>query len=103
MQSPFSSKSIVGMVHLLPLPGAPRHSGSMQEVIERAACDAQALIAGGVDGIMVENYGDTPFYPDTLPAVSISALTIAVTEIIALVDVPVGVNALRNDAIAALS
>jgi membrane complex biogenesis BtpA family protein len=103
MQSPFSKKSIVGMVHLLPLPGAPRHGGSLQEVIDRAARDAEALMAGGVDGIMVENYGDTPFYPDTLPPVSISALTIAVAEVIALVNVPVGVNALRNDAAAALS
>jgi uncharacterized protein len=103
MQSPFSSKSVVGMVHLLPLPGSPRYGGTMQEVLDRAARDAEALIAGGVDGIMVENYGDVPFYPDQLPAVSVSALTLAVAHVISAVSVPVGVNALRNDALSALS
>lgn len=91
------------MVHLLPLPGAPRYRGSMQEIIERAARDARALVAGGVDAVIVENYGDAPFYPDGLPPVSISALTLAVAEVRRAVEVAIGVNALRNDASAALS
>lgn len=98
-----TAKRIVGMVHLLPLPGAPNYGGSMQQILDRAARDAEALIAGGVDGIIVENYGDTPFYPGSLPPVSVSALTLAVSEVMRLVEVPVGVNALRNDAACALS
>jgi uncharacterized protein len=98
-----TGKRIVGMVHLLPLPGAPRYQGSMQEVLDRAARDSETLTAGGVDGIVVENYGDTPFYPDTLPPVTVSALTVAVNEVVRLAHIPVGVNALRNDAAAALS
>lgn len=91
------------MVHLLPLPGSPGYDGSMQHVLDRAQRDADALIAGGVDGIIVENYGDTPFYPDHVPAVTVAALTSAVTQIRKLTNLPLGVNALRNDAIAALS
>lgn len=108
MQSPLpqlwkARKNIVGMVHLLPLPGAPRYRGSMQEVTERAVLDARALVEGGVDGIIVENYGDVPFYPDEVTAITISALTLAVAEVRRAAAVPVGVNVLRNDALAALS
>jgi hypothetical protein len=108
MQSPRAlvwrfDKRIVGMVHLLPLPGSPRYAGSMAEVLERAHRHVEALIAGGVDGIIVENYGDTPFYPDTLPASAISALTMAVAAVRGVSDLPLGVNALRNDAASALS
>lgn len=96
-------KNIVGMVHLLPLPGAPRYGGSMQAVLDRAAHDARALADGGVDGIIVENYGDAPFYPDGVPAATVSALTLAVNEVQRVVALPLGVNVLRNDAAAALS
>lgn len=91
------------MVHLLPLPGAPGYRGSMQEIIDRAAYDAEQLVAGGVDGIIVENYGDVPFFPDVVPAATVSALTIAVAEVLRVARIPVGVNVLRNDAASALS
>jgi membrane complex biogenesis BtpA family protein len=96
-------KNIVGMVHLLPLPGAPDFGGSMQAVLDRARADAEALERGGVNGVMVENYGDVPFYPDHVPAVTVSAMTSAVLAVRSVIDLPVGVNVLRNDAEAALS
>jgi uncharacterized protein len=72
-------------------------------VIEHAAAQARALQEGGVDAIIVENFGDAPFFPETLPPITISALTLAVAEINRVTALPVGVNALRNDAAAALS
>lgn len=98
-----SRKNIVGMVHLLPLPGAPRYDGSMQQVLDRAARDAGALADGGVDGIIVENYGDAPFFPDVVPPVTVAALTRAIAEVRRAVRLPIGVNVLRNDAMSALS
>jgi membrane complex biogenesis BtpA family protein len=75
----------------------------MQQVLDRAVRDAQALAAGGVDGIIVENYGDAPFYPDAVPPATVAALTLAVADVQAAVALPIGVNVLRNDAAAALS
>jgi uncharacterized protein len=98
-----NGKRIIGMVHLLPLPGSPRYLGSMQEIIDRATIDAETLLSGGVDGVIVENYGDNPFYPDGVPPVTVTALTVAVAEVMRVVKAPVGVNVLRNDAVAALS
>jgi membrane complex biogenesis BtpA family protein len=98
-----SPKAIIGMVHLRPLPGSPRYQGPVTAVIEHAAAQVRALQDGGVDAIMVENFGDVPFFADSLPPVTISALTLAIAEIRRVTSLPLGVNALRNDAVAALS
>jgi membrane complex biogenesis BtpA family protein len=89
------------MVHLLPLPGAPRFAGSIDQVVETAADDARVLVEAGFPALMVENYGDVPFYAENVPPETISAMTLAVGAV-ADTDVPVGVNVLRNDALSAL-
>ena len=56
-------KPVIGMVHLLPLPGAPGYTGyGIGEIIDHARRDAEALLAGGVNGLMVENMWDLPYY-----------------------------------------
>ncbi len=70
---------------------------------EAALRDAEALVAGGVDAIMVENFGDAPFYPDAVPRETIAAVTAVSTAIRVAVDRPLGINVLRNDALGALA
>ena len=94
---------VVGMVHLPPLPGSPRYDGDRAAIRERALRDARALVDGGVDGVLVENFGDAPFYPDDVPRHVVASMTDVVGRVVGAVDVPVGVNVLRNDAAAALS
>lgn len=96
-------KALIGMVHLLPLPGSPRWGGAMEEVIRRALDDARALQAGGLDALLVENHGDAPFTPGRVEAATIAAMTAVITEIRRAVRLPVGVNVLKNDAQSALS
>jgi len=90
-------RPLIGMVHLLALPGAPGWGGSMTAVIERALEDAAALEAAGLDGLMVENYADVPFYPEAAPAETVAALAVCVREVVRASRLPVGVNLLRND------
>jgi membrane complex biogenesis BtpA family protein len=94
---------VVGMVHLPALPGAPDSDGDLAAVVERALADARALEAGGVDAVLVENFGDAPFYPDAVPSHVVASMTRVATEVRDAVDVPLGVNVLRNDADAALA
>lgn len=94
---------VVGMVHLEPLPGSPEFAGDRETVHARAVADAETLEAGGVDGLVVENFGDAPFYPDDVPKHVVAEMTTAVSGVVDAVDLPVGVNVLRNDADAALS
>lgn len=97
------AKPVVGMVHLAPLPGSPHFAGDRTGIRRRAIYDAEALAAGGVDGLIVENFGDAPFYPDDVPKHVVASMTRVVSAICDAVDIPVGVNVLRNDADAALS
>ena len=94
---------VVGMVHLPALPGAPGFDGDREAIRERAIADASALEAGGVDGLILENFGDAPFYPEDVPKHVVADLTAIATEVVDAVSVPVGINVLRNDATAALS
>ncbi|MGK7955509.1 MAG: photosystem I biogenesis protein BtpA [Crocosphaera sp.] len=98
-----TTNPVIGVVHLLPLPTSPRWGGSLTTVIERAEQEATALAAGGVDGIIVENFFDAPFTKETVDPVVISAMTLIVDRIKNLVVVPVGINLLRNDAVGAMA
>jgi hypothetical protein len=48
-------KVVIGMVHLLPLPGTPfYHEGNMEQTLEKAVADAMALYQGGADGCLIQ-------------------------------------------------
>ena len=94
---------IVGMVHLLPHPGAPGWEGSMDAVVDRALQDAIVLTESGFDGLIVENYADVPFFAESVPPETVAALTLVTGALMDEVGVPVGVNVLRNDARSALA
>ncbi len=94
---------LVGMIHLLPLPGAPRFGGSMDEVISTAAADARDLADAGFPALMIENFGDAPFFADEAPAETIASMTVAVHVVAEQAGLPFGVNVLRNDARSAIA
>ncbi len=60
-----TDRPIVGIVHLDPLPRAPGATDELASVCEAAVRDADRLATGGVDGLMIENYGDVPSTPTT--------------------------------------
>lgn len=95
--------SLIGMVHLAPLPGSSRFGGDLFAVIERAVRDAEALKGAGFRALMVENFGDAPFFADQVPPVTVAAMTRVVAEIVAVTSLEIGVNVLRNDATSALA
>jgi len=98
------ARTIIGMVHLPPLPGSPRWDGSMERVTAFALDDARALIAGGIGALLVENYGDVPFTPGRVAASTVAAMSVVAAEIRrAFPTVPLGINVLKNDARAALA
>lgn len=96
--------AIIGMVHLPPLPGSPRSEMSLNNLRDFALREAEALLSGGVHGLMIENFGDTPFHPSQVPAATIAQMTWLLAEIKRMAGlVPCGVNVLRNDALGAVA
>ncbi|GAB4354164.1 MAG: BtpA/SgcQ family protein [Cyanophyceae cyanobacterium] len=98
-----NAQPVIGVVHLLPLPTAPRWGGSLKAVIDRAEQEAVALAAGGADAILIENFFDAPFPKEAADPAVISAMTTVVQHLQTLVALPLGINVLRNDARSALA
>src|SRR5688500_13204076 len=86
----------VGVVHLPPLPGSPGYGDP--DYVERAVRDARTLADAGFDALIVENFGDAPFFKDRVPPETIAAMACAVRAVREAVPLAVGVNVLRNDA-----
>jgi membrane complex biogenesis BtpA family protein len=100
----WAARPLIGMVHLSPLPGSARSAGGdMEPILHQAIADARALAAGGASALMIENFFDAPFAKDHVPPHTVAALTRAVLAVRGAVTLPVGVNCLRNDAIAAIA
>lgn len=95
--------AVIGMIHLRALPGSPGFDGDLGKVRDWALRDAEALAEGGVDALMIENFGDAPFYPDRVPAHVVAHLTAVAAAVKARVALPLGINCLRNDGRSALA
>jgi uncharacterized protein len=104
LQQIFSTtQPIIGVVHLLPLPTSARWGGSLSAIIDRAEQEAVALVSGGVDGIIVENFFDAPFPKSRVDPAVVSAMTTVVSRLRELVSLPIGINVLRNDSLSAMA
>ncbi|CAN5395124.1 BtpA/SgcQ family protein [soil metagenome] len=100
---PDIEKPVIGMIHLPSLPGSPGFGGKLDHVYETVLHDARALDAGGVHGLLMENFGDIPFYPGRVPAYVVAQMTALAIEIRRTVKLPLGINVLRNDGLSALA
>ncbi len=96
-------KTVIGVVHLLPLAGSPHYEGRFSAIRSIALEDAHALAEGGVHALMIENYGDVPFTSGRVGAETVAQMTAIVEKIRTEVDLPLGVNVLRNDGRSALA
>jgi len=94
---------IIGVVHLKALPGSPLYGNNIEQIYQNAIEDAKALENGGVDSIIFENFGDTPFVKDSISKLTISHFVSIVNDVKRNIDITVGINVLRNDGEAAIS
>ena len=90
------SQTVIGMVHCLPLPTTAGFDGNYQKILDQAVQDAVTLEKAGVDAVIVENMGDTPFSAD-LNKAQVAALAVATMQVKNAVKIPVGVDAAFND------
>ncbi len=95
---------IIGVIHVPAIAGDPGGAG-FRDATDHAVADCEALLEGGVETMIVENFGSTPFrkgWPQepTEPH-AIAALARIVDRCVER-GAKVGVNCLRNDARAAI-
>ncbi|MEI6339593.1 MAG: BtpA/SgcQ family protein [Verrucomicrobiota bacterium] len=94
---------LIGVIHLLPLPGSPRWAGEMDKIVRSAVADARAYEEGGADTLIIENFGDIPFTKSAVPPETVAAMAVAGAAVRSAVGLPIGFNVLRNDGHSALA
>lgn len=96
-------KPIIGMLHVPALPGSPRNQLPFAAIQDWVLTDAAALAEGGIDALMIENFGDVPFYPTNVPPHTIAYLTVLAHQLRTRHTLPLGINVLRNDGESAIA
>ena len=92
-----SKKPIIGMIHLPPLPGtAGGKNAKYSELVKYALKELNSLQKGGVDGVIVENFWDLPYFPDEVAPITIASMAAVAGAVVQQASVPVGVNILYN-------
>lgn len=97
------TRPVIGMLHLPALPGSPRSSLPLPAIVKQTLDDAELLAENGFHGLMLENFGDSPFFPQRVPAITVAAMTHVASEVCRRFDLPLGINVLRNDGRSALA
>ena len=91
------------MIHLPSLPGSPNNLLGINDILSFAFGELDTLVSGGIDGIIVENFHDYPFYPQSVEPITIASMAIVTQALVQKSTVPIGVNILRNACSEALS
>lgn len=95
---------VIGVAHVPPLPGSPKgETDGLRRLLDRVRRDAAALARGGADAVLIENYGDAPYYPTDVPKHVVAFMTRLASAAREASALPLGVNVLRNDGRAAVS
>ncbi len=92
----FGKKAIIGMIHLLPLPGSPKYGGSLEAVYSAAKADMEALKEGGINCAIIENFGDIPYGTEN-ELITLTAMTSIAARLRSESDMMLGVNVQFND------
>lgn len=84
-------KPIIGMVHLKALPGAPGYEGEIEKIYDAALKDLKALVNGGADAVIVENFGDIPYSAEAEQITDIAFASVA-SRLRQECGLPMGIN-----------
>lgn len=105
MTAPQTWPRVVGVLHLPPLPGSARGgpASTMPAILDAMRRDADIYREGGIETVIVENYGDLPFTKGRVDAAVTSAMTRVVDLAQREFELTVGVNVLRNDILTAVA
>jgi hypothetical protein len=90
-------KPLIGVIHVLALPGTPTHEHALPQIIQVAAREAAVYQDGGIDGIIVENMHDTPYLKGAVgPEIVASMTAVAVAVRTAAPEMPIGIQILAG-------
>ena len=97
MRSLFSRpKPVIGVIHVGALPGTPRGSQTVSELVTSARTEARLYREAGVDGVIIENMHDVPYLRGEVGPEIVAAMTAVAVEVKHECVLPVGVQILAG-------
>src|SRR5512141_3493605 len=97
------SKPVIGVVHVGALPGTPRNTMSVSELVNSAKREARLYREAGVDGVMIENMHDVPYLRGEVGPEVVAAMTAIGSEVKAECGLPVGIQILAGANVEAMA
>jgi uncharacterized protein len=98
-----SSKPVIGVIHVSALPGTPRSSQTVSEIVASAGTEARLYRETGVDGVIIENMHDVPYLRGEVGPEIVAAITAVAVEVKHECGLPVGVQILAGANIEAMA
>ena len=96
-------KPVVGVIHVGALPGTPRGSQSVAELLKHAKEEARVYRECGLDGVIIENMHDVPYLKGEVGPEIVAAMTAIGVEVKNEFQSPVGIQILAGANIEAMA
>ena len=96
-------KPVIGVIHVGALPGTPRNTQTMFELIASARREAKLYSESGVDGLAIENMHDVPYLRGEVGPEIVSAMTAIASQVKAENPLPLGIQILAGANIEAIA
>lgn len=91
-----AKKTIIGVIHVGALPGTPKFSGSVSNIIARAKAEAKIYREAGIDAIAIENMHDVPYLKQQAGPEIVATMTAVGCEVKNNTGLPCGVQILAG-------
>lgn len=89
-------KPVIGVIHVGALPGTPRNTKTVSELVSLATREAKVYRESGVDGVMIENMHDIPYLRGEVGPEIVAAMTAIGREVKTECALPVGIQILAG-------
>jgi uncharacterized protein len=98
-----ATRALIGVIHVGPLPGAPKSRRPIAEMAAAAAVEARTYQAAGFHGVILENTFDRPYLKGTAGPEIVAAMTAIAGEIRRAASIPLGIQILAGANLPALA
>ncbi len=98
-----NSKAIIGMIHVSALPGTPKFSGSIPDIIAKAKAEAIIYQQAGIDMIAIENMHDVPYLNQQVGPEIVATMAIVGYEVKQATGLPCGIQILAGANVEAMA
>jgi hypothetical protein len=95
--------SLIGVIHLPPLPGAAGWDGNLNRIVDQALNEAALYKETGFDALIVENTHDTPYLKGGVGAETTASMTVVCQRLRHEFKIPLGVQVLAGANLEALA